>query len=310
VKKTKQIVSLISVLSLFVLWAPSDLPAAAGKSRVVLARNAKAINERNQADVRETARLFDRALLATTGQKTAIASWKTLGLGPDDVVAIKINSDNWTIGLRPHPELVTALCLSLQAVIPANHIIVYDNIAENMKEGNFAVNGSGAGVRYTGTDQGDGFDPRERLTKIITASATKIINLASLKCIDGDLLVSLLLKNHIGSLVPEDMKKCHNDPDFLAGVCARPSIRNKTILNIVNGLRGSYQRGVPWYWGGIIMGTDPLAVETAAIGVMNEKRVLEKVAPLPVPEQLKIAEKKYGLGTTDPARIEQIKIDL
>ncbi len=308
-KKTEQFVSLISVFLLFVLCVAGDLSAAAGKSRVVLARNAKAINERNEADAKETARLFDQALLATTGQKTVVDSWKTLGLRPDDVVAIKINSDNWTIGLRPHPELVTALCLSLQSVIPASHIIVYDNISENMKEGNFAVNGSGSGVRYTGTDR-DGFDAEERLTKIITATATKIINLASLKCVDGDLLVSLLLKNHIGSLVPEDMPKCHNNPDFLAGVCARPSIRNKTILNIVNGLRGSYRRGVPWYWGGIIMGTDPLATEMAAFAVINEKRVLEKVAPLPMPEHLKIAEKKYGLGTTDPAKIQQIKLDL
>jgi hypothetical protein len=276
---------------------------------VVLARNPGAINDRNQADYKETARLFDRALLATTGQKTAVDSWKALGLRPADVVAIKINSDNWTIGLRPHPELVTALCRSLRTVIPANHIIVYDNISENMKESNFAVNGPGSGVRYTGTDQ-DGFAAEERLTKIITATATKIINLASLKCIDGDLLVSLLLKNHIGSLVPEDMPKCHKDPDFLAGVCARPSIKNKTILNIITGLRGSYQRGVPWYWGGIIMGTDPLATEMAAIAVINEKRVLEKVAPLPMPEQLTIAEKKYGLGTTDAAKIEQIKLDL
>jgi hypothetical protein len=298
----------VSFFLLFAVVVMSELPAAA-KSRVVLARNPGAINDRNQADRQETARLFDRALLATTGQKTAGDSWKTLGLRPADVVAIKINSDNWTIGLRPHPELVTALCLSLQTVIPADHIIVYDNISENMKESNFAVNGSGSGVRYTGTEK-DGFAAEERLTRIITATATKIINLASLKCVDGDLLVSLLLKNHIGSLVPEDMPKCHNDPDFLAGVCARPSIKNKTILNIVNGLRGSYRRGVPWYWGGIIMGTDPLATEMAALEVINEKRVLEKVAPLPMPEQLKIAEKKYALGTTDPALIEQIKLDL
>jgi len=306
--KARHWTCVVSFFLLFAVVVMSELPAAA-KSRVVLARNPGAINDRNQADRQETARLFDRALLATTGQKTAGDSWKTLGLRPADVVAIKINSDNWTIGLRPHPELVTALCLSLQTVIPADHIIVYDNISENMKESNFAVNGSGSGVRYTGTEK-DGFAAEERLTRIITATATKIINLASLKCVDGDLLVSLLLKNHIGSLVPEDMPKCHNDPDFLAGVCARPSIKNKTILNIVNGLRGSYRRGVPWYWGGIIMGTDPLATEMAALEVINEKRVLEKVAPLPMPEQLKIAEKKYALGTTDPALIEQIKLDL
>jgi hypothetical protein len=34
------------------------------------------------------------------------------------------------------------------------------------------------------------------------------------------------------------------------------------------------------------------------------------VEPLPIPEYLKIAEKKYGLGTTDPAMIEQVKLEL
>ncbi len=58
------------------------------------------------------------------------------------------------------------------------------------------------------------------------------------------------------------------------------------------------------------MGTDPLAVEATAIGVMNEKRALEKIDPLPMPEYLKIAEKKYHLGTTDPALIEQVKLEL
>jgi hypothetical protein len=309
-KKVKQAMYVFSVLSLFVLCAMGELSAAAAKSRVVLARDPGAINERNQADGKETARLFDQALLALTARKTAADSWKALGLRPEDVVAIKINCNTWTIGLSPHPELVTALCRSLQTIIPANHIIVYDNDSAALKTSNFANNRSNAGVRYTGTDQGDGFDATERLTKIVTGTASKVINLASLKCAEGDLVASLLLKNHIGSLVPEDMSKCHNDPDFLAGVCARPSIKSKTILNIVNGLRGTYRRSVPWYWGGIILGTDPLAVEMTALGVMNEKRALEKVAPLPIPEHLKIAEKKYGLGTTDPATIEQIKIDL
>jgi hypothetical protein len=308
-KKTRQVIGLFLILSMLIVIAAVELSAAA-KSKVVLARNPGAINERNQADSKETTRLFDMALLALTTQKTAAASWKALGLNAADVVAIKINCNTWTIGLSPHPELVTALCRSLQTVIPANNIIVYDNDSAALKESNFASNRSNAGVRYTGTDQGDGFDATEQLTKIVTNTATKIINLASLKCAEGDLVASLLLKNHIGSLLPEDMPKCHKDQDFLAGVCARPSIKNKTILNIVTGLRGTYRRGVPWYWGGIILGTDPLAVETTALGVMNEKRALEKVAPLPIPEYLKIAEKKYNLGTIDPAAIEQVKINL
>jgi hypothetical protein len=309
-KKTKLAVYMFSILLLFVLCTMGELSFAAAKSRVIIARNPGAINERNQADFKQVTRLLDRALLALTGQKTAVASWKALGLSAKDVVAIKINCNNWTISLSPHPERVNALCNSLRTVIPENNIIFYDNDSAALKESSFAINRSNAGVRFTGTDQGDGFDSQERLTKIVTGTASKIINLASLKCVESDLVASLLLKNHIGSLVPEDMSKCHNDPDFLAGVCARPSIKSNTILNIVSGLRGTYRRGVPWYWGGIILGTDPLAVETTTLGIMNEKRALEKVAPLPVPEYLKIAEKKYGLGTTDAAKIEQIKIDL
>jgi len=307
--KSKRVLCVVAALALAALCFSADLTAAA-KSRVVLARNAKAINERNQAEPKETARLFDQALGTLTGQKTAADSWKMLGLKPGDVVAIKINCNTWTIGLSPHPELVAALCTSLQAVVPANHIIVYDNDSEALTASGFAINRSNNGVRYTGTDRGDGFDAQERLSKIVTATATKIINLASLKCADGDLVASLLLKNQIGSLVPEDMPKCHKDADFLAGVCARPSLKSKTILNMVAGLRGTFRRSVPWYWGGIILGTDPLAVEMTAINVMNEKRALEKIDPLPVPEHVKIAEKKYGLGTTDPAAIERIKIDL
>jgi hypothetical protein len=308
-KKTGQFMGMFLILVILLACLAVELPAAA-KSKVVLARNPKAISERNQADKEETVRLFDRALLALTGHKTAADSWKALGLRPEDVVAVKINCNTWTIGLSPHPELVAALCASLQTVIPANRIIVFDNDSAALTASGFAINRSNAGVRYTGTDQGDGFAAQERLTRIVTDAATKIINLASLKCADGGLVASLLLKNHIGSLLPEDMAKCHNDADFLAGVCARPSIKNKTILNMVAGLRGTYRRSVPWYWGGIILGSDPLAVEMAAIGVMNEKRAREMIGPLPVPEHVTIAEKKYNLGTTDPARIEQVKLEL
>jgi hypothetical protein len=309
-KKAKPIMGVILILSLCLIVTTVALSAATARSRVVLARAPGAIDERNQADAEKTARLFDRALLALTGQKTAADAWKTLGLRAGDVVAVKINCNRWTIDLSPQPELVTALCRSLQTVIPANRIIVYDNDSAALTASNFVINRSASGVRYTGTDQGDGFDAQSRLTKIVTDSATKIINLASLKCADGDLVASLLLKNHIGSLLPEDMPKCHKDADFLAGVCARPAIKDKTILNMVAGLRGTFRRSVPWYWSGIILGTDLLAVEMSAIGVMNEKRALEKVEPLPVPEHVKIAEKKYGLGTTDPAKIEQVKVDL
>ena len=298
--------ALLAVLAL----AAAAQAQAAPKARVVLARNLRAIDGRDVCHPAETARLFDRALEALTGAATAADAWKALGLVPADTVAIKVNCNNWTIALSPKPELVAALCRSLQALVPAERIIVYDDSAEALRESGFAVNRTASGVRFTGTGE-DGFDESERLTRILTRDATKIINLASLKTVDErDFIVSLLLKNHVGSLVPADMSKCHGDPDFLAGVCARPSIRSKTILNMVTGLRGTYRRGVPWYWAGIILGRDPLAVETAAIGVINSRRRNEGLAPLPLPRYLAIAMDKYNLGTCIAERIEEVQLKI
>ena len=285
------------VFILAALLLPFCQQFAAAPVQVVLARNPRAVNERNVCNALETARLFDRALLELTGAKTQAEAWKALGLTGSDTVAVKVNCNNWTIALNPHRELIDALCRSLQSVIPANRIIIYDNSEAALIKSGFAVNRSASGVRFFGTDHGDGFDAGERLTRIISAIASKVINLASLKCVEADMAASLFLKNHIGSLLPEDMAKCHNDPDFLAEVSSRPSIKNKTILNLCDGLRGSYRRGVPWYWGGIIMSKDPVAAEAAALQVINEKRQMEKLPPLAEPEALRIAENKYRLGS-------------
>jgi hypothetical protein len=300
--------SIIFILSVWMVAFFQQFASASVK--VVLARNPLAVNERNVCNAIETGRLFDRALLDLTGAKTQAEAWKVLGLTGTDTVAIKVNCNNWTIALNPHRELIDALCRSLQAVIPANRIIIYDNAEEALIGSGFAINRSAAGVRFVGTDHGDGFDTGERLTRIITATASKVINLASLKCVEGDMAVSLFLKNQIGSLLPEDMAKCHDDPDFLAEVSSRPSIKNKTILNLCDGLRGSYRRGVPWYWGGIIMSVDPVAAEATALQVINEKRQAKKLRPLAEPEALRIAESKYHLGTRGRENIVQMNIEM
>ncbi len=286
-------------------------PLAAPASRVVTARNPRAVDGRNQCNPIETARLFDRALLELTGAKTAAEAWKALGLTADDTVAIKVNCNSWTIALNPHPELVGALLGSLQAVIPAERIIVYEAFRRDLVRAGWRPKRTGSGPRFYCADEGDGFDRTEGLTNIICATATKIINLASLKGIDdGKWGASLFLKNHVGSLMPAEMPKCHDDPDFLASISARRSIRRKTILNMCDGLRGTYRRGVPWYWQGIILARDPLAAEAVAIGVINEKRVQEGLPPLPLPDSLLIAEAKYRLGTCREANIERVRIDM
>ncbi len=277
-----------------------------GKTNVVLARNQRAVNNRNVCNREEVTHLFNNALFSLTGKKNAESAWTSLGLNAKDVVAVKVNCNTWTIHLSPHMELVHALCESLNRVIPPEHIIFYERTTSDLESGGFSANTSGSGVRYFGNDRGGGYHPGEKLTRIVTDTCTKLINLASLKCVEGDFGASLFLKNHIGTLKDRDMSKCHGDPDFLAEVSSRPSIKNKTILNLCDGLRGTYRRGVPWYWAGIVMGTDPVASEYGALRVINKKRRQEGISELNIPRHLEIAEQKYKLGTCNPRKINLI----
>lgn len=277
------------------------------KSRIIVARNPKAINDRNQCDAAETNILFDNALYLLTGKKNAADAWASLGLNAKDIVAVKTNCNSWTLDLSPHKALVNALCASMGAVIPQNNIIIYERATSDLEAAGFKRNTSAAGVRYFGANEGGGFEPKQRLTRIITDTCTKIVNLASMKCVEREMVASLFFKNHIGSLVEEDMPKCHGDQEFMAEVLNRPAIKNKTILNLCDGLRGTYERGVPWYWKGIVLSKDPVAGEAAIIGVMNEKRKQEGEDPLEYPESLYIAEKKYKLGTCDLKKMEIVQ---
>ena len=279
------------------------------KSKVVTVRSPKVINARNQVDLTEAKAMLAAGLEALTGKRGAKDAWAALGLKPADVVGIKINCNNWTITLSPPAELLQALTDSLAAVVPANNIIVYEASIADLESSGFKRNSSTTGVRFIGCNEGAGFDDKERLSRIASSICTKLINFASLKCVEQGQGASLFFKNHIGSLVEKDMPKCHGNMDFLASTLAKPSLKRKTILNICNGLRGTYKQGVPWYWGGIILGQDPVAAEWVGYQIINEKREQEKTAALPVLEYLKIAESKYGLGTCTPGHIDWVKIE-
>ncbi len=313
--RMRRLLSILTASCLF-MFAAGALPAGVttqgqpqSKSKVVTVSSARVINSRNQVDGAEAKAMLAAGLEALTGKKEAKEAWAALGLKPADVVGIKINCNNWTITLSPPAELLRALTDSLGLVVPANNIIVYESSIADLESSGFKRNSSTTGVRFIGCNEGAGFDDQELLSRIATSTCTKLINFASLKCVEQGMGASLFFKNHIGSLVEKDMPKCHGNMDFLASTLAKPSLKNKTILNICNGLRGTYKQGVPWYWGGLILGQDPVAAEWVGYQVINEKRQEEKTAALPVPEYLKIAESKYGLGTCTPGHVDWFKIE-
>ena len=91
-------------------------------------------------------------------------------------------------------------------------------------------------------------------------------------------------------------------------VCKKGEVNlceNKTVLGVCDGLRGTYKRGVPWYWSGIIMSRDQVAAETVALAAINEKRLLEGETALDMPPYVTRADTVHGLGN---ARREKILV--
>jgi len=274
------------------------------KSKIAVVRNERAIDNRNNCNQNEARLMLDKALFEITGQNNAQDAWTSLGVTRDDIVGIKVNCNGAAFPLYAHPELVYALCNSLSSVVTQNNIIIYERYTSELTRAGFRANKSNSGVRCLGTNEGGGFHPREELTRIITDECTKLINFPSLKTFEGAFAGTLFLKNHIGSLQPSHMSRCHGNTIFCTEVNARPSIKDKTILAVCDGLRGTYQRSTPWYWNGIIMSQDPVAAEYTALNVINEKRRQEKLRELNIPSYVKNAETKFNLGKCDPSKID------
>lgn len=285
-------------------------PPRPGKSRVAVVGNPAAISDRNVCDPEQARRTVDAALQAVTGRESPEDAWTALGVTPDDVVGIKVNCNTWTFLLHTHPELVYAVCDSLATVVRPNNIIIYERYTSELTRSGYRANTGSTGVRAFGNDEGGGYDPKQQLTRTVTDTCTKLINMPSLKTVEGEFAGSLFLKNHIGSLPNAHMSRCHGNAGFCTEVCARPGIRDKTILGICDGLRGTYGRGRPWYYRGVIASTDQIAAECVCLNEINAKRAQESLPALDIPDYVRDADTGYGLGTSDRSKMDIVTIDM
>ena len=130
--------------------------------------------------------------------------------------------------------------------------------------------------------------------------------------------VGTLLKNYI-QFVPSPSEYHPNGCADLGRIWTLPHVKGKTRLNVLVALtpqfygRGAnfFDRRYVWPYGGIIVGTDPVAVDAVGAEILRLKRVAAfgedrplDVAPIHIAE----ADKKYHLGISDLSRIQIVKV--
>ncbi len=238
--------------------------------------------------------MLDEAVKALTDGR----GWEAIFpvIKPGDRVAIKINAFR-SGTLITHEEILEVIVSKLiELGVKAGNIIVFDGDSSSSKISSLkmaSIKGKGASVLHTGNYtmiSSEGFDPDARanfldggtvhLSRIITES-THLINVPVLKD-HGVSGITFSLKNHVGSI--DNPYLIHRSggrsgeikPGSIAAINNLRAIKEKTRLIVGDGLLGIYQGGPfgnpQFAYNGLIVGTDPVAVDHQARIILDEER--------------------------------------
>ncbi len=278
---------------------------AAEKSRVVLVQNEDALDALSKPKPDAVQKMLDAAILRFSGESDVKAAWAKY-FKPSDTVGVKMN----VMMNATNPEVVRAIVTRLLDLgVKDENIIVWDR------------NQAGIGMAgVTARNRPFGYDEKTHVSKIVTEMCTALVNVPGVKAhwITG---VAVALKNWVGviqGLNPPDQGATYAiHADNGTEVCmfnAMPVIRDKCRLVIVDALRPLCHAGPQvnpqylWDYKGILVSTDPVAMDTVCARIIQEQRDKLGLGPFQPPaKHVANADKKYHLGASDWNSIELIK---
>jgi len=250
-------------------------------ARVVLIRNAEVLGPHDKVQGGILQSMLDEAVKTLLGTNDPLEAWRKL-IKSSDVVGVK--SNEW--GKLPTPkELETAIKRRLLDV--------------GVAEGNMDIADRGV------------------LNNPIFLKATALVNVRPLRTHHWA-GVGTCLKNYIQ--FDPNRSSFHDEACAALGkIWTYPIVQGKTRLNILSVLTPQfYGRGANffdtryvWPYKGLIVGTDPVAVDAVGAHLLQVKRVAffreDRALDVP-PSHIIVADKKYHLGVSDLSRIQVIKL--
>ena len=293
-----------------------------GKPRVVVVRTKKALTDGYDADRGALRAMLDAGLVALSGQKDAVAALAKY-FRPGERVGLKING---LAGRKAatHVELVDELSVLLsRANVEGRQQIVFDRFARDLSASGFSTRPHG--YRCVGNDEAGHEDElvqmpssASRLTRVLTTQVDCVLNLPILK---QHMLAGMTgaLKNNFGCIHNPNKMHIDNCDPYVAEVNAVPEIRGKQRLVIMDALRPvldngpSYQPGMAEVANVLLFATDLVAVDTVALGILEElraKRELPTLAKAGIAPTYLATASKMGLGVSDRAGIDVVTIEV
>jgi hypothetical protein len=250
-------------------------------TKVVLIRNAEVLGRQDKVQEEILQSMLDEAVKNLLGTNKPLEAWQRL-FGSADVVGIKSNAWN----RLPTPK-------ELEAAIKRRLL--------------------DAGV----AEKNIGIDDRGVLNNPVFLKATALVNARPLRTHHWS-GVGTCLKNYI-QFVPDPWSYHDEGCSPLGKIWTYPIVKGKTRLNILSALtpqfygRGAhfFDRRYVWPYKGLIVGTDPVAVDAIGAHLLQVKRIgffgEDRALDVP-PVHIMVADKKYHLGVSDLSRIHLIKL--
>lgn len=298
---------------------PTSTPA--GKSKVVIARDAALYGESATPDAGRVAKLLDQAMQNFAETSNPVEPWKKI-VRPGEVVGLKVN----TIAgprLSTNVVLIEAICERLkQAGVKPGNIVVWDRTNGELERAGYTLSSDLNQVRVIGTDAKDvGYDEtvlsfgvaKSRLSNLLTRTCDCMINVPILKHHSGS-GVTLALKNMYGVNNNPNTLHANNCCPGVADLNMLAPIREKFRFVVGDAMTACFEAGpgfkpqYAWKYNGIMVASDPVAIDYTAWQIIEKKRAergLKTLADAGTPPNYiaVAADAQHRLGNNDPNRI-------
>ena len=254
---------------------------AQSAARVIVIRRSEVLDSKGEINAGVLQSMLDEAIQALTNRKETLAGWQSL-FSKADIVGVKTNA--WRYLSTPK-ELEDGIKRRLLDI--------------GINENNLSV------------------DDRGVLDNPVFMNATALVNVRPVRTHHWS-GVGTCLKNYI--MFVRSPSSYHGDAcSDLGRIWTLPPVKGKTRLNILCALtpqfygRGAnyFDKRYVWPYKGLIVGTDPVAVDTVGAELLRSKRMAffkeEKALDVP-PVHITTADKKYHLGVSDLSKIQIVKL--
>jgi len=270
--------------------------------QVVRVHAEKSIDEQSErVDAPTVREMISHGMRSLTGDSDTRDSWARF-FSSADVVGIKVNCSG-APGIMSTPEVVGEIVRNLGVLgLKPNQIWIYERFPGQVASAHYD-RFVPAGVHFwtAERDRGSiaGYDPntyvdvnffgeddtRSNMSRVVTEHFTKIINVPNMKD-HGAAGVTGCLKNiAYGSF--SNVARSHsgfktNTYSFIGTLASVEPLRSRTVLNIMDGLRGVWHGGpfspsrkFRFYPKQMMFGTDPVSMDRLMLDVIDGKRKAE-----------------------------------